>query len=346
MTYIPVKTDTLFLSNVASDIATYKRVYTPPFVSGVEGTSIGSGATGAEVLINSFSSAALGLLSFSAGDVTLNLYAKVSMPDGVTTIKAYVYQRTLAGIETLLGSASSMEINSLSAVLVPITVTIPLTATAITDRIIIKLYHVTTYASSVTTTLYQEGSPNQSRARLPFEFTNGNGDMERLIYDADGNGIIDANRLGNGTPSSSNYLSGDGTWKTPAGGGAGDVVGPAAAADSHLAMFDGVTGKLLKDGGVSPATITPANTVSNETSFNITPGAGASAAYSRADHTHGTPATPAGAGDMIGPTVSIDGHLVVFDGVTGKLVKDGGAVPTGGGGVAPALKIYLATNFS
>ena len=38
-----------------------------------------------------------------------------------------------------------------------------------------------------------------------------------------------------------------------------------------------------------------------------------------------------GIGDVVGPGSSTDGHLAVFDGATGKLVKDGGAVPSGGG---------------
>jgi len=37
---------------------------------------------------------------------------------------------------------------------------------------------------------------------------------------------------------------------TPGGGGGGDVVGPASAVDERIATFDGVTGKLIKDGGV------------------------------------------------------------------------------------------------
>ncbi len=36
-----------------------------------------------------------------------------------------------------------------------------------------------------------------------------------------------------------------------AGGGSGDVVGPAIAVDSDIALFDGVTGKLLKDSGLT-----------------------------------------------------------------------------------------------
>lgn len=36
------------------------------------------------------------------------------------------------------------------------------------------------------------------------------------------------------------------------GSGSGDVVGPASATDNHMAVFDGVTGKLIKGGGVAP----------------------------------------------------------------------------------------------
>ncbi len=37
------------------------------------------------------------------------------------------------------------------------------------------------------------------------------------------------------------------------GTGAGDVIGPASSTDSHIVLFDGATGKLLKDGGVTLA---------------------------------------------------------------------------------------------
>lgn len=44
----------------------------------------------------------------------------------------------------------------------------------------------------------------------------------------------------------------------------------------------------------------------------------------------GTWSAPAGAGDVVGPGSASNGHLAVFDGTTGKLIKDGGAVPSGG----------------
>lgn len=37
------------------------------------------------------------------------------------------------------------------------------------------------------------------------------------------------------------------------GNGAGDVIGPASATDNHVALFDGITGKLLKGGGALSA---------------------------------------------------------------------------------------------
>jgi hypothetical protein len=45
----------------------------------------------------------------------------------------------------------------------------------------------------------------------------------------------------------SNYARKDGAWVSFASGG--DVVGPASSPDGDFALFDGATGKLLKDGG-------------------------------------------------------------------------------------------------
>ena len=36
-----------------------------------------------------------------------------------------------------------------------------------------------------------------------------------------------------------------------AGGGSGDVVGPASATADRIAVFDGATGKVIKDGGLT-----------------------------------------------------------------------------------------------
>jgi hypothetical protein len=55
------------------------------------------------------------------------------------------------------------------------------------------------------------------------------------------------------------YIWDNGAWNafgggSGGGGGTGNVVGPASAVDSDFAQFDGTTGKLIKDGGLSLTT--------------------------------------------------------------------------------------------
>ncbi len=52
------------------------------------------------------------------------------------------------------------------------------------------------------------------------------------------------------TPSPGDVLTFDGSqWAGAAGGGAGDVVGPASSVTGRIATFNGTTGKLIADGG-------------------------------------------------------------------------------------------------
>jgi hypothetical protein len=63
-------------------------------------------------------------------------------------------------------------------------------------------------------------------------------------------GAVDLSMLSaTGTPSASTYLRGDNTWATVSG--SGDVVGPASAVNNRVVFFDGTTGKLIKDSGLT-----------------------------------------------------------------------------------------------
>lgn len=65
----------------------------------------------------------------------------------------------------------------------------------------------------------------------------------------------------------------------------GDVVGPGSSTDSAIALFDGATGKLIKDSGTTLGDL-------------------------------------AGGGDVTGPGSATDSAIALFDGATGKLLKD------------------------
>jgi len=64
------------------------------------------------------------------------------------------------------------------------------------------------------------------------------------------------------------------------GGGSGDVVGPASAVSGNIVTFDGVTGKLIADGGISSSTFAPASKgVTNGDSHDHAGGDGAQISY-------------------------------------------------------------------
>lgn len=90
------------------------------------------------------------------------------------------------------------------------------------------------------------------------------------------------------------------------GMGGGNVTGPASAVADNLAAFNGTTGKLLKDSGVSAA------------SFDLA-GAATAALASANAYTDGITAN-----FVDGPAGATDGNLAVFNGPTGLLIKDGG----------------------
>lgn len=68
---------------------------------------------------------------------------------------------------------------------------------------------------------------------------------------------LDSGEPGWDTDTKQLYI-GDGTTAggVPLAVGTGDVVGPASSTSNHVALFDGTTGKLLKDGGALPAGLT------------------------------------------------------------------------------------------
>ena len=60
------------------------------------------------------------------------------------------------------------------------------------------------------------------------------------------------------------------------GGGSGDVVGPASSADRNITIFDGATGKLVKDSGVAMDDVFTAVGQAAQATADINAGTGAS----------------------------------------------------------------------
>jgi len=128
--------------------------------------------------------------------------------------------------------------------------------------------------------------------------------------------------------------------------GSGDVVGPGVSVIGHVALFNSVTGDLLADGGelgtAAFSDATDFTTVNAAMSGDL--GGTLPSPTVLAVHTGATKLTigsisdgefvkrvgttlvgfvPSGAGDVVGPASSVNGTMALFDGVTGKLLKEG-----------------------
>jgi hypothetical protein len=104
------------------------------------------------------------------------------------------------------------------------------------------------------------------------------------------------------------------------------VSGPAASTDNGIAVYDGLTGLLIKDSTTlisSLATVTYVDAENAAQDLIIAANAAFVAAQPGIDA--GQDAAIAAAGDVKGPaSVTADGNIAVYNLLTGKLIKDGG----------------------
>jgi len=157
-------------------------------------------------------------------------------------------------------------------------------------------------------------------------------------------------------------------------GGSGDVVGPASSTDNAIVRFDGATGKLIQDSGITIAdgasgtlsgtnsgdvtldsTVTDILTITGQSISaddqgsdklvfwdesqnkltSLTVGSGLSIT--------GTTIAATGSGDVVGPASAADNALVRFDGTTGKLVQNGQITQSDTGDLASVNSIAMDT---
>jgi len=97
--------------------------------------------------------------------------------------------------------------------------------------------------------------------------------------------------------------------------GSGDVNGPASAVDDNIATYNFTSGKIIKDGGSK--IITEAEGITGNDNDASVPTAAAVKDF--VDNNSGS-------GDVTGPSSATDSNVALFDGTTGKIIKDGGAL--------------------
>ena len=136
--------------------------------------------------------------------------------------------------------------------------------------------------------------------------------------------------------------------------GSGDVVGPASAVDSNVALFNGITGKLIKDGGtLGTAAFQPssafdasgaaaaAQAASQPLDSDLTAIAAlATTAYGRdlliqadAAATRTYIGAGTGSGDVVGPASAVDNAVPRYDLTTGKLIQSSPVLITDAGAI-------------
>jgi hypothetical protein len=136
-------------------------------------------------------------------------------------------------------------------------------------------------------------------------------------------GYVPSDQLGSGTPSGSKFLRDDSTWQTVTGGTTDTEAVHLDAADEISTLTEKTT---------------PAST-----DLLIIEDSDASGVKKKVQIAN-LPSS-SGSGDVTGPTNAIQGHLAVFADTTGKVIADGGAVPSGGGAFADeATRTIPTTN--
>ena len=141
---------------------------------------------------------------------------------------------------------------------------------------------------------------------------------------------------------------------TGGGGGTGDVVGPASSTDNAIARYDGTTGKLIQDSGITiadgatgtlagsnsgdvtlGASVTDILAVTGQSISGVDQGSDKLVFWDESENKltaltagsglsiSGTTITATATGDVVGPASSTDNALVRFDSTTGKLVQNG-----------------------
>lgn len=158
---------TYFLTTVDSDVPTYDTMSKAPADEAEIEESVT--ITNESALIESYiADTEIGSNSIDGGVWEFNYYTYLSSNTGNTFIRTEMYKRTSGGIETLLFSVDSEEINHLVVTALPnISVVESAFACDPTDRIVLKIYAVTDSLTPVTVYLVHSGEEHYTHFHTP-----------------------------------------------------------------------------------------------------------------------------------------------------------------------------------
>lgn len=121
-------------------------------------------------------------------------------------------------------------------------------------------------------------------------------------------------------------------------GGTGDVTGPSTSTTEQMAVFDGTTGKVIKgstaSGIIKAAAGIVTTAVAGDADLILPSQTGNNGKYLKTDGTNASWDSPAGSGDVTGPAGATDDDVALFDGATGKAIKDSGKKIAAANGIA------------
>jgi len=168
----------LYFHDVAdADIANYQKLRRTVPVNAEETCTAILKSTDGEVEINDAtgdafewitSEGAPGIQTIPAGEWNCHIYAKVDNDSSDSTLKFYVYKRTLAGAETALFNFTSGSINNTTVELLHVVYTHNAAISILdTDRLVVKVFAQTTRPADVTFTFYYDGAANASHVHTP-----------------------------------------------------------------------------------------------------------------------------------------------------------------------------------
>lgn len=157
---------TYYFSSDTNDVGGYESILRQPSLNTEDDDSITLNSGDGEVLIDSYVTIQddPGVIEIPAGLWSFRMFHYVDNAGGVTQFRYRVYKRNTGGTETELFNALSQEVDALTVTeyVTDYTLTSKITLLA-DDRIVVKVYALTSSAADRTAHLVYEGNTNVSR---------------------------------------------------------------------------------------------------------------------------------------------------------------------------------------